>query len=113
MAATSTLGFEPFAEPSFAVNISLLALSTRNSGMIINELTLKFADNVVAKMLPPVIIGEVNTLRPFLSLKYSSRKVRPNQLVGSAFTYNAEPHQLLPSRNLPSSRNFVLLMVPL
>src|SRR5687767_13578706 len=73
---------------------------------------LKFADNVVAKMLPPSG-ANANILSWLSSLKYSPRNVKPNHGLGSTFRYNADPHQLWPSTFFAPSQNWVLFTVPL
>src|SRR5688572_20486805 len=79
MAATKILLNDFFAAPFLSIKIAWLALSIRNSGMNVNELTLKLADKVVAKMLPPSGAA-LNIFNWLSSLKYSPRRVRPNQL---------------------------------
>src|SRR5436190_6563027 len=80
--------------------------------MKIKPPSLKLAERVVAKLLPPS--GAIANILSWLSsLKYSPRSDRPNHGFGSRLKYNADPHQLLPSTFLAPSHICVLLTVPL
>src|SRR4051812_9262415 len=67
------------------------ALSNLNSGIMVRLLTLKLAESVFSKTFPPIMLAT-----DFLSLKYSVRRVKPKEGVGSTLKYNADPHQLSP-----------------
>src|SRR5678810_478141 len=80
--------------------------------MKIKPPALKFAESVVAKMLPPD--GAIANILSWLSsLKYSPRSVKPNHGLGSRLRYKADPHQLCPSMFLEPSQYCVLFTVPL
>src|ERR1700754_1759349 len=75
--------------PSWWVKIDWLALSRRTSGIKVSPFTLRLAERVVAQML-----DAAGSLTPSWSLKYSVRRVRPSQGLGSRFRYRADPHQV-------------------